>query len=120
MSFVGYVTNGTNQKISFANMSLREASQIDFVHEQRHMDVLLETPPPPLLETSRTFFDFPEARVALFILQPLRLSVVYEGVKEHLGQSQDLIISIHIYLKYKYTYENAGYFLHFVMMISKY
>ena len=47
--------------------------------------------------------------MALFILQPLRLSVVYEGAKEHLGQSQDLIISIHIYLKYKYTYENAGY-----------
>ena len=25
---------------------LSEASQIDFVHEKRHMDVLLETPPP--------------------------------------------------------------------------
>ena len=33
----------------------REASHIDIVHEKRHMDVLLETP--PLIETSRTFFD---------------------------------------------------------------
>ena len=38
------------------------------------MDVFLETPPPhaTLLETSRTFFDFAEAPVALFILQALR------------------------------------------------
>ena len=72
------------------------------------MDVLLETPPPPL-ETSRTFFDFAETPVALFILQALRLSVVYESIKVHLGQSQDLIMSIHIYLKYKYTYKNAGF-----------
>ena len=35
------------------------------------MDVFLETPP-TLLETSRTFFDFAEAPVALFILQALR------------------------------------------------
>ena len=42
--------------------SIREASHIDFVHEKRHMDVLLETPPPK--ETSRTFFDFAEAPVA--------------------------------------------------------
>ena len=48
-------------------------SQIDFVVEKRHMDVLLETPTlPPPLETSRTFFDFAEAPGALFILQPLR------------------------------------------------
>ena len=48
--------------------SPREASHIDFVHEKRHMDVLLETPPPPPpFETSRTFFDFAEAPVALFI-----------------------------------------------------
>ena len=26
-----------------------------------------------------------------------------------MGQSQELIISIHIYSKYKYTYENAGF-----------
>ena len=26
---------------------VREASHIDFVHEKRHMDVLLETPSPP-------------------------------------------------------------------------
>ena len=31
-------------------------------------------PPPPLLETSRTFFDFAEGPEALFILQALRLS----------------------------------------------
>ena len=55
---------------------LREASQIDFVHEKRHMDIVLETPIPPPLETSRTFFDFAEAPGALFNLQPLRLSVV--------------------------------------------
>ena len=58
------------------------------------MDVLLDTPPP--LETSRTFFDFAEAPVALFTLQSLRLSVVYESVNVHLGQSQDLIMSIYV------------------------
>ena len=60
---------------------LRKASQIDFVRKKRHMDVLLETPPP--LETSRTFFDFAEAPGTLFILQPLRLSVVQEPDNEH-------------------------------------
>ena len=57
-------------------------------------------PTPPPLETSRTF--------SIFILQVLRLSVVYKSIKAHLGQSQKLIMSIHIYLKCKYTYENAG------------
>ena len=30
-------------------------------------------------------------------------------MKVHLGQSQELITSIHLYLKCKYTYENAGF-----------
>ena len=72
------------------------------------MDVFLGTPPPPL-ETSRTFFDSAEAPEALFILQALGLSVVYKSINIHLGQDQDLIMSIQIYLKYKYTYENAGF-----------
>ena len=59
------------------------------------MDVLLETPPP--LETSRTFFDSTEAPEALFIVQALRLSAVYKSIKAHLGQGQDLIMSIQIY-----------------------
>ena len=46
---------------------------------------------------------------ALFILQALRLSVVYKSVNVHLGQDQDRIISVQIYLKHKYTYENAGF-----------
>ena len=75
----------------------REGSHIDFVHEKRHMDVLLETPNPPS-ETSRTW---------LFILQAW-LSVVYKSIKVHLGQSQELIMSVHIYWKFKYTYKNAG------------
>ena len=58
------------------------------------MDVLLETPP---LETSRTFFDSTEAPEALFIVQALRLSAVYKSIKAHLGQGQDLIMSIQIY-----------------------
>ena len=37
----------------------------------------------------------------LFILQALRLSVEYKN--------QDLILSIHIYLKCKYTHKNAGF-----------
>ena len=65
------------------------------------MDVLLETPPPPPLETSRT--------LSMFILQVLRLSVLYKSIKVHLGQSQKLIMSIEIYLKRKYSYENAGF-----------
>ena len=65
------------------------------------MDVLLETHPPPPLETSRT--------LSMFILQVLRLSVLYKSIKVHLGQSQKLIMSIEIYLKRKYSYENAGF-----------
>ena len=47
-----------------------EASHIDFVHEKRHMDVLMEIPPipSPPLETSRNFFDSAEAPEALFIV----------------------------------------------------
>ena len=63
--------------------------------------------PHPPLEASRTFFDTVEAPEALFILQALRLSAVYERIKVHLGQGQDLIMQI--YFKYKYTYENAGF-----------
>ena len=47
---------------------------------------------------------------------------MYKSLKAHLGQGQDLIMSIQIYLKYKYTYENAGFcilciddfFIHFM------
>ena len=76
-------------------VTVREESHIDFVDEKRHMDVLLETLHPPLpLETSRTFFDFAEAPVALSILQGLRLiTVVYKSIKIH-RQSQNLIMSI--------------------------
>ena len=45
---------------------------------------------------------------SIFILQVLRLSVVYKSMLDiHLGQSQELIMSIEICLKGKYTYENA-------------
>ena len=81
------------------------------------MDVLLQTSPPPPpapLQTSRTFFRLSKAPEALFIAQALRLSVVYNSInliKVHLGPDkstrQDLIMSIQIYLKYKYTYENV-------------
>ena len=73
------------------------------------MDAFLETPPPPPLQTSCTFFDYVEAPEALLILQALGLSVVYKSIKVHLGQGQDLIMSRKVYLKYKYTYENAGF-----------
>ena len=65
-------------------------------------------PPHSPLETSRTFFDTPEAAGALFIVQALRLSAVYKSIKVHLGQGQDLM-SIQIYFQYKYTYGNAGF-----------
>ena len=61
------------------------------------MDVLLGTPPP--LETSRTFFD-------IYLAD---FKIECQSIKVHLGQSQQLIMSIHIYLKCKYTYENAGF-----------
>ena len=48
--------------INVLQSCIREASHIDFVHEKRHMDVLLETPPHSPLETSRTFFDSAENR----------------------------------------------------------
>ena len=83
------------------------------------MDVLLETPPPHSLETSRTFFDTAETPEALFFLQAQGLSDVNESLKVHLGQGQDLIISIQIYLKCKHTYENAGFCI-LPLMITKY
>ena len=67
-------------------------------------------PPPtnaPFLKRHALFSALAEAPEALFILQALRLSVVYKSINVHLGQGQDLIMSIQIYLKYKYTNENA-------------
>ena len=53
------------------------ASHIDIAYEKRHMDVLLETPyPPPPLKRHALFFS-------IFILQALRLSVVYKSTKVH-------------------------------------
>ena len=72
------------------------------------MDVFLETPHPPLRNVTH-FFRLCETHEALLILQALRLSVVYKRIKVHFGQGQDLIVSIEIYLKRKYTYENAGF-----------
>ena len=80
---------------------LREASHIDFVHKKCHMDVLLENLHPPLRNVTHFF--------RLFILQALRLSVVYKSIIVLLEQSTELIMSISIYLKCKYTYENAGF-----------
>ena len=78
---------------------VREASHIDFVQEKRHLVFFWR---PPLLGENVTHF------FRLFILQALRLSVVYKGIKVHLKQSQELIMSIYMYFKCKYTYENAG------------
>ena len=66
------------------------------------------TTPTPLRNVTH-FFRLYEAHEALLILQAIRLSVVYKRIKVHLGQGQNLIVSIQIYLKYKYTYENAGF-----------
>ena len=70
-----------------------------------------DPPPPPPLRNVTHFFRLYEVHEALLILQAIRLSVVYKRVKVHLGQGQNLIVSIQIYLKYKYTYENAGFCL---------
>ena len=78
------------------------------------MDVNLEIPPHSPLETSRTFFDSAEASEALSILQDEELSVVYKSIYIHLGQTQDRIMSIKIYLKYDYTYENAGFCMYYL------
>ena len=92
-----------------------KASQILFIRfcpretSYRRLSEDLTYPPPSLRNVTHFFFDFAEAPAALFTLQSLRLSVLYKSVKVHLGQSQELIMSIHIYLKYKYTYENAGF-----------
>ena len=67
-------------------------------HEKRHVDVFLETPPP--LRNVTHFFR---------LCRDPWLSVAYKSMKVYLGQCQDLIMSIKIYLKYKYTYENAGF-----------
>ena len=62
------------------------------------MDVFLGTPyqpPPPPFEMSRTFFCSAEVPEALFILQALRLSVVYKSINVHLGQGQDITKFVH-------------------------
>ena len=66
------------------------------------MDVFLGILSSRPLETSRNFFDSAEAPEALFILKALRLSVVYKSINVHLGQGQDLIMSIQVY-------ENVGF-----------
>ena len=67
-------------------------------------------PPPPRLRNVTYFSRLCEAHEALLILQTLKLSVAYKRTKVHLGQGQDLTMSIKICLKYKYTYElNAGF-----------
>ena len=95
--------------VSTDSQIIRETSHIDFLHEKHHVDVFLETPPFPLRNVALRNFDSAEAPKALFILQVLRLSVEYKSINVHLGQSQDQIMSIQIYLEYKYTYENAGF-----------
>ena len=65
--------------------------------------------PSPLWNIALRNFDSAEAPEELFILQTLRLNIVYKSIKVHLGQGQDIIISIQIYLKYKYPSENAGF-----------
>ena len=76
---------------------VREVSHIDFVHKKCHMYVFLETHPPPLLgDVTHFFFNSVKASEALLILQALKLSVVYKSINVHLGQSQDLIMSIKI------------------------
>ena len=37
------------------------------------------------------------------------LSDVYKSLKVHLGQGQDLIMTLQMYLKYIFTCENAGF-----------
>ena len=66
----------------------REVAHIDFV-----IWTFFRRPPPPL--------GTAEASGALFIMQALRLSAVYKSIKVHLGQGQNLIISIQIYFQYK-------------------
>ena len=73
--------------------------------------------PPPLLETSRTFFDTAEAPEALIFFHVEGLSDVYKSLKVHLGQGSDLITSIQIYLKYKYSTKMLD-FVCFVLMIT--
>ena len=80
---------------------IREASHIDIVHEKRHMDVR-------------------HALFSILISQALRLSAVYKSTKVHLGQSQEVMMSIHIYWKCKYTYENAGFCIPCVDDLSNY
>ena len=36
---------------------------------------------------------------------------MHKSINVHLGQGQDLIMGIQIYLKYKHTNENAGFYI---------
>ena len=86
------------------------------------MDVFFWRPttPTPLRNVTH-FFRLYEAHEALLILLAIRLSVVYKRIKVHLGQGQNLIVSIQIYLKYKYcTLTKMLDFVYLVSMISKY
>ena len=84
--------------------------------EKRHISILptrnvmwtLFWRPPPLRNVTH-FFRFCRGPCAIIYLAGFKSEVVYKSIKVHLRQNQDLIMSIHIYLKYKYTYKNAGF-----------
>ena len=56
---------------------LMEASQIDFVHEKRHMDVLLETPHPPPFEMSCTLLSKYFTIYVIATLSVSRVAITY-------------------------------------------
>ena len=71
----------------------QKSKRVNWLREVSHIDIVHETPPPPTpLETSRTFFDI--------YFEGFKIECcVYKSIKVHLGQSQELIMSIEIYLK---------------------
>ena len=81
-------------------MSFQTFSSINYGPRKTSYGRSSGDPPFPLRNVTHFF--------RLFMLQALGLSVVYKSINVHLGQSQELM-SIEIYLKCKYTYENAGF-----------
>ena len=91
----GHTSHYSYKKVRFC---LREASYVDFVHEKRHMDVLLETPtappPPPPVRNVKHVFRFSRGSCGIVYLAGFKIECCYESIKVHLRQSQELIISV--------------------------
>ena len=73
---------------------LREASHIDFVHKKCHMDVLLETPPPP----PHALFLTLSRLLRYYYRAGFKIECCYKSIKVHLPVREETSSSLNSYL----------------------